>query len=82
MPLIRTVSEPEARGRLRRLYDQAIERAGRIFQVIRLQSLRPDVLAASTRLYTEIMHSPKSPLSRVQREMIATTVSRINACHY
>jgi alkylhydroperoxidase family enzyme len=32
-------------------------------------------------LYIKIMHAP-SGLSRVEREMIATVVSRVNHCHY
>lgn len=82
MAWIHTISIEEATGRLRRLYDQAIQRAGKVFQVVQVQGLRPNTLAASTRLYTEIMHAPDSKLSRIQREMIATAVSRANACHY
>ena len=82
MAWIRTVPEDEAQGLLRRLYDQALTRAGRVFRVIALQSVRPHTLAASTRLYLEVMHSPRSPLSRAQREMIATVVSGANDCHY
>lgn len=82
MPWIRTISPAEATGRLRRLYEQAIDRAGKVFQVIQIQGLRPNTLAASTRLYSEVMHSEDSPLSRAQREMIATAVSRANDCHY
>ena len=75
--------EPEAAtGLLKRLYDAAIGRAGKVYNILRIQSLRPDVLSASTRLYVEVMHSNKSGLSRVQREMIATAVSRSNDCHY
>jgi alkylhydroperoxidase family enzyme len=40
------------------------------------------VLRSSTRTYIEIMHSPDSGLTRAQREMIATTVSQVNDCHY
>jgi alkylhydroperoxidase family enzyme len=36
----------------------------------------------STLLYSEIMLSGESGLSRIQREMIATAVSRANGCHY
>ncbi len=67
---------------MRQLYRTAIDRAGKVFNVLRLQSLRPEVLRASTDLYLEVMHSPTSPLSRAQREMIAVTVSRANACEY
>ena len=82
MAWIRTISIAEATGRLRRLYDQAVDRAGKVFHVVQVQGLRPNTLAASTRLYTEVMHSPDSPLTRAQREMIATAVSRVNECHY
>lgn len=82
MAWIRTVPAAEADGLLKRLYDEAIRRAGKIFNVISLQSLRPHTLRASTALYLEVMHAPRSPLSRAQREMIATAVSHANACEY
>ena len=82
MTWIRTVDPAEAEGLLARLYSAAVKRAGKVFNVIRCQSLRPPTLRASTNLYLEIMHSRESPLSRAQREMIATVVSRINSCHY
>ena len=82
MAWIRTVAPEQARGLLKRIYDSAIERAGRVFNVIRLQSLRPATLRASTQLYAQVMRSPDSALSRVRREMIATVVSRTNGCHY
>ena len=82
MAWIRTTSPEEAEGLLARIYAGALKRAGKVFNVIRIQSPRPRVLQASTRLYVEVMHSPRSPLSRAQREMIATAVSRANDCHY
>jgi uncharacterized peroxidase-related enzyme len=82
MAWIETVAPERASGLLRQLYDAAIKRAGRVFNIIRIQSPRPHVLRASTQLYMELMHSPRSELSRAQREMIATAVSRANHCHY
>jgi len=79
---IQTVDPAEARGLLLRLYDAAMRRAGRVFNIIRIQSSRPKVLRSSTWLYLEVMQSRDSGLSRVQREMIATTVSQINGCFY
>lgn len=79
---IRTVDPEEAEGLLAKLYRGAMERAGKVFQVIRLQSPRPKVLRASTQLYLEVMRSDDSALSRAQREMIATAVSRANDCFY
>lgn len=82
MAWIQTVQPKQAKGLLKRLYDEAIQRAGKVFQVVRLQSLRPTALQASMRLYTTLMHRSDHGLSRAQREMLATVVSQINGCHY
>ena len=82
MAWIRTVDPSEATGLLGKIYREAARRAGRVFQILRIQSARPEVLAASTDLYLEVMHSERSPLTRAQREMIATAVSRANHCFY
>jgi alkylhydroperoxidase family enzyme len=82
MPWIRTIPPGEAGGLLKRLYDEAIARAGKVFNVLRIQSLRPEVLDAGISLYQELMFSPRSPLTRAQREMVAVAVSRANDCHY
>jgi alkylhydroperoxidase family enzyme len=82
MTWIRTIEPATATGLLRRLYDEAVARAGKVFQVVRRQSVRSEVLDASMNLYMELMISAKSPLSRAQREMIAVAVSRANDCHY
>jgi uncharacterized peroxidase-related enzyme len=82
MPWIRTVPPEEATGELKRLYDAAIGRAGRVFQIVRIQSLNPPVLRASTALYVQVMHSPASSLTRAEREMLATVTSWANHCFY
>jgi uncharacterized peroxidase-related enzyme len=82
MPWIKIVPPAEATGLLKQIYNAAVQRAGRVFNIISLQSPRPRVLRASTMLYSELMHSPDSELTRAQREMIATAVSRFNDCHY
>lgn len=82
MPWIKIVPPAEATGLLRQIYNAAVGRAGRVFNIISLQSPRPRVLRASTMLYSELMHSADSGLTRAQREMIATAVSRFNDCHY
>ncbi len=71
----------DAVGALKDQYDAALARAGRIWQIIRVQSLNPLALKQSMALYGAIMHGP-SPLSRAQREMLAVVVSRANDCHY
>jgi len=82
MPWIRTVDPSQAEGLLARLYAAATKRAGRVYNIIRCQSPRPPILRASTNLYIEVMYGKESPLSRARREMIATVVSQLNACHY
>ena len=82
MAWIDLIAPEQATGLLKQLYNAAMRRAGRVYNVIRLQSRRPKVLRASTQFYMEIMMSPDSPLSRAQREMIATVVSRTNGCFY
>lgn len=81
MAYIHTIAPPQADGLLKRLYDQAIQRAGRVWNVVRLMSIKPEALQASMALYATLMHGP-SKLSRAQREMIATVVSRANRCFY
>ena len=81
MPYIRTVSPQAAKGLVKRIYDEALRRAGRIWNVLRIQSIRPEALQASLGMYQVLMHG-RSPLSRAQREMIAVVVSRVNNCYY
>ncbi len=82
MAWIETVAPDDAEGLLRQLYRAAIRRAGKLYNVLRVQSPRPRVLKASTQLYLEVMYGSDCGLSRAQREMIATAVSRANDCFY
>lgn len=81
MAYIRTIPPDAASGELKRHYDAAIRRAGRVFNVVRVQSLHPRSLAASIRLYETLMTGP-GPLPRSTREMLATVVSRECDCFY
>ena len=82
MAWIRTIAPSTAKGLLRTLYDAAVKRAGKVYNIVSLQSLHPRALRSSIQLYIELMHSPDNRLSRAQREMIATAVSRENDCFY
>ena len=82
MAYIRTIPPDEATGRLAREYSAAIRRAGRVYQILQLQSLAPRALRASIRLYVEVTTCDDSVLSRIEREAIATVVSRANNCFY
>ena len=81
MPYIRTVSDDDAEGVLRREYDAALRRAAKVFNVVRIQSLRPRVLRASIALYTALMVE-EGALPRWVRELLAVVVSSTNGCHY
>lgn len=81
MSWIRIISDQEAVGPLRAMYEAAVRRAGRVFNIVRVQSLNPPVLRASLEVYRAIMFGP-SELSRALRELLAVVVSKTNGCHY
>jgi alkylhydroperoxidase family enzyme len=81
MPWIRQTEPHEATGVLRREFEAAMRRAGRIWHIVHIMSVNPEALRASIRFYITIMKGG-SPLSRRQREMLATVVSRELDCHY
>ncbi|MCY3553282.1 MAG: peroxidase [Candidatus Poribacteria bacterium] len=82
MAWIRTVDEAEATGIVKEEYDAAIARAGQVYNIVKLLSVRPKSMRPFIELYIAIMFDEDSPLSRMQREMIATVVSKVNECHY
>lgn len=45
-----TIVPGEAAGLLKRIYDEALARAGKVFHIVRLQGLRPEVLQAGLAL--------------------------------
>ncbi len=81
MPWIEQVPVAEATGFLRRQFARALERAGRVWNIVHVMSVNPRALDSSMRLYGTLMMG-ESPLSRVQREMLATVVSAEIGCHY
>ena len=81
MPYIRLIDEDEAEGLLQEEYEAAVERAGKVFNILKAMSLRPAVLRASIELYREIMFG-ESGLSRQDRELLATVASAEQSCHY
>lgn len=81
MAWIKTIDEKDATGLLKKEYDAAIRRAGRVFNIVKINSLKPDLLRTFMQIYLKLMYGP-SGLSRTQREMIAVVVSKLNHCHY
>ena len=54
---------------------------GEIANILKIHSLRPDVLIAHLDLYRKLMFG-RSELTRMERETIAVAVSVLNHCHY
>ena len=81
MAYIRLVEPAEATGTLKAQYDAGIQRAGRVWNIVKTMSPNPPVLDASMRLYGIAMHGG-SPLTREQRELLAVVVSKANDCFY
>ncbi|MBZ5542325.1 MAG: carboxymuconolactone decarboxylase family protein [Acidobacteriia bacterium] len=81
MAWIKMVEPEEATGELRAEYEAAVQRAGKVFNILKVQSLNPPALHASMRMYLAAMKGP-SGLSRVEREMLGTVVSWANDCFY
>jgi len=81
-PWIRWLYNHEAAGLLKKEYDSAMKRAGKIWNIVRIMSLRPATLQASMRLYGSVVHQSTPMLGRTEREMIAVVVSQANHCHY
>lgn len=70
-----------ATGLLARLYDRLRTPHGGVDHILRVHSLNPRSMEDHYRLYGHLMRGP-SPLTRIQREMIAVTVSATNNCFY
>jgi len=81
MPWIRQVDPQDAKGLLRQQFDEAEERAGRIWHIVQIMSVNPEALRDSIAFYLTILKGD-SPLSGSQREMLATVVSAELECHY
>lgn len=81
MSRIKVIEPEEAFGRLKEIYDDIIKKRGKLADVHKIQSLRPESIVHHMDLYLEIMFS-KSELSRAEREMMAVVVSVSNACEY
>ena len=81
MAYIQRTAESDAHGELAELYRRYANPDGSVDNVLKVHSVNPAALAAHCTLYVQAMHRP-SPLSPLEREIIAVTVSRLNGCHY
>ena len=81
MAFIETIDIQDAKGIVKEEYEKGIKRSGKIFNILKIMSRSSAALRESMRMYLAIMFG-ESDLSRAQREMLATVVSRVNHCHY
>ena len=81
MPWVSTVPEHQATGPLADVYRKARERSGKVPNITKVQSLRPEATARGFELYCQLMDAPTG-ISRRERVFIATVVSKVNGCLY
>jgi uncharacterized peroxidase-related enzyme len=81
MAWIETTSPAEATGELAQQFARIRSVAGRVANILAVQSLNPAALGAHYDLYRTLMFG-RSELTRAQREMIAVAVSAVNECRY
>lgn len=82
MAWIKTISEQEATGSLKALYDAEKTPSGAVDNILKIHSLDPDSLKWHIDLYRQLMYGRGSSLKRTQREMIAVVASSLNQCLY
>ena len=81
MAHIDIVQPEKATGELKEIYDHLEQTRGKVAEVHKIQSLNPRTITNHMDLYMTVMFG-KSPLKRVQREMMAVVVSKNNQCEY
>lgn len=82
MAWIETISKESAEGKLLQLYEAACDpTTGKLDNILSIHSLHPAGLEAHLNLYKAVMRGTKS-FRKVERELVAYVVSRVNECHY
>lgn len=81
MAFIPYVSREEAGAVLTKLYEAYEGEQGVVDNIVRIHSLNPRSMQDHVQLYSHLMRG-RSPLTRIQREMLAVTVSSENDCYY
>jgi len=82
MAYIKMIEESKAEGKLAKYYKQMGSKGDdTLDHILRIHSLSPESLKGHWELYRSVMFRDSS-LTRVQREMIAVVVSKVNDCYY
>ncbi len=78
---ITVIPPEEAEGTLKDVYAILQKQRGKVSNIMSVQSLNPEAMAAHLDLYIALMFR-KGGLRRPEREMIAVVVSAANECEY
>ena len=81
MAWVQMVAVETASGKLQEVYQRVRERAGIVPNIAKVQSLRPKTMERGFDLYCQIMDDPTG-ISKRERVLIATVVSKVNGCLY
>ena len=81
MARIGWVEFPDARGRIRELYDAEADGRQDVAGIVKSFSQRAEALEGMSRM-SAVHFGPGGALTRAQREMIATWVSVLNGCAF
>jgi uncharacterized peroxidase-related enzyme len=81
MAWVQMVAVDAATGTLKKVYERSRERAGLVPNIAKVQSLRPKTTERGFDLYCQVMDDPTG-ISKRERVLIATVVSKVNGCVY
>lgn len=81
MSWIKTISEEEASDKVKAYYDAFRAPWGGVDNIVKVQGLNPHMLKAYMDFYRTLVFG-RSPLTRIQREMIAIVVAKATNCDY
>ena len=81
MAFIKLLKFQESTGLLKKEYEKGLRRAGRIWNILTIQSQTPEILKNSMNLYGSTMFG-NSNISRFDSELLAVVTSISNECEY
>ena len=81
MAFIKLFKFQESTGLLKKEYEKGLRRAGRIWNILTIQSQTPEILKNSMNLYGSTMFV-NSNISRFDSELLAVVTSISNECEY
>jgi alkylhydroperoxidase family enzyme len=81
MAWVQMIPVEAASGKLQEIYQRVRDRADSVPNIAKVQSLRPKTMERGFDLYCQIMDDPTG-ISKRERVLIATVVSKVNGCLY